>query len=109
MLINRVLRLLRCAAVVTHTPLSQQTFTNPHAGDLLAAVKYLVVKHAPNPESRATRLVEDLMVTFLKMLRDNTGLGERKLLTRSFKELRHAFRVFAEYSDQRKVSIFGSA
>lgn len=56
-----------------------------------------------------TRYVTDLVTTSLKLLTDGRDTGELKLLTASFKEMRHAMRVFGDYREQRKVSIFGSA
>ncbi len=44
-----------------------------------------------------------------KLLKDNAGRGDVKLLSTALKELRYAFKVFARYADRRKVSIFGSA
>lgn len=69
----------------------------------------LVSSTGGNPDSREGRLAIDQLLTSLKSLSDPIGLGERKLLTRSFKELRHAFRVFAGHPPTRRVSIFGSA
>ncbi len=79
---------------------------NPELRPQLAA---LIQACGADPRSRPGQLIQDLLHTSLKLASDPTGLGERKLLTRSFKELRHAFRVFAGYSDTPKVSIFGSA
>ena len=57
-----------------------------------------------NPE-----LIEELIVTALKMGRDKMGTGDLKLMNRSLKELRYAAKIFAAYRDVRKVVIFGSA
>ncbi len=54
-------------------------------------------------------LIEDLLWTCLKMVRDGTDRGDLKILVSTLKELRHAFRVFAPYRSLKKVSIFGSA
>src|SRR5574341_206090 len=54
-------------------------------------------------------LIEDLLTTGLKLVKDGTDRGDLKILLTTLKELRHAFRVFAPYRDTRKVSIFGSA
>lgn len=58
---------------------------------------------------REGRLLFDLASTVLKLPHDGRDTGELKLLTNSFKELRHALRVFAPWREQPKVSIFGSA
>ncbi len=43
------------------------------------------------------------------LAQDNTSRGDLKILSRSLRELRHAFKVFAPYRSRRKVTIFGSA
>ncbi len=55
------------------------------------------------------RRVRDVMQTSLKLLSDGADLGELKLISRSFKELRYALKVFRPYRQVRKISIFGSA
>jgi uncharacterized protein (TIGR00730 family) len=40
---------------------------------------------------------------------DKTGRGDLKILSRTLRELRYAFKVFAGYRDRRKATIFGSA
>src|SRR5262249_52735268 len=40
---------------------------------------------------------------------DGRHTGELKLMTAAVKELRHAYRIFAQYPEPHKVSIFGSA
>jgi len=48
-------------------------------------------------------------VTALKMARDEMGVADLKLINRSLKEMRYAAKVFARYSQFRKVVVFGSA
>ncbi|MCB0918412.1 MAG: LOG family protein [Actinobacteria bacterium] len=69
----------------------------------------LVAACGGDPQSRDGRLVADVIVTALKLITDERDTGELKLLTHSFKEIRHAMRVFARYRGQHMVSIFGSA
>ncbi len=54
-------------------------------------------------------LIEELIVTALKMARDHLALGDMKLINRAVKEFRAACKVFAPYVGRRKVSIYGSA
>jgi len=54
-------------------------------------------------------LIQEMIVTALKMGRDNLTVADLKLFNRSLKELRYAARVFASYADRRKVAVFGSA
>ena len=44
-----------------------------------------------------------------KLARDGSSRGDLKLISRTMRELRYAFKVFAPYRNRRKVSIFGSA
>jgi uncharacterized protein (TIGR00730 family) len=57
-----------------------------------------------NPE-----LIEEMIVTALKMARDEMGVADLKLINRSLKEMRYAAKVFARYSEFHKVVVFGSA
>lgn len=54
-------------------------------------------------------LLEEMMVTVLKMLKDGFDRGDVRLMTIALKELRYAFRVFYPYQHVRKVAVFGSA
>ena len=54
-------------------------------------------------------LTADMLQAVLKLAKDQPGRGEMKLMDRSFKELRYAFKIFKPYRARRKVSIFGSA
>jgi len=54
-------------------------------------------------------LIEEMIMTALKMARDQTSVADLKMLNRALKELRYAVRVFAPYRDRRKVAVFGSA
>src|SRR3569623_2230316 len=44
-----------------------------------------------------------------KLARDNTSRGDIKILSRTIRELRDAFKVVAPYRLRRKVTVFGSA
>ncbi|HME89000.1 MAG TPA: LOG family protein [Chthoniobacterales bacterium] len=57
-----------------------------------------------NPE-----LIEEMIVTALKMARDEMSVADLKLINRSLKEMRYAAKVFAHYWQFRKVAVFGSA
>jgi uncharacterized protein (TIGR00730 family) len=58
---------------------------------------------------KSPELIEEMIVTALKMARDKMGTGDLKLINRSLKEMRYAAKVFSEYRQYRKVCIFGSA
>ncbi len=58
---------------------------------------------------KSPELIEEMIVTVLKMSRDGMGTGDLKLTVRSLKELRYASKIFAAYRQYRKVAVFGSA
>lgn len=60
-------------------------------------------------DSFEAKLVRDLVATSLKLIPDGRHSGELKLITTAVKELRYAFRIFGQYAEPHKVTIFGSA
>jgi uncharacterized protein (TIGR00730 family) len=52
--------------------------------------------------------IAEMLRSVLRLADDGTSRGDLKILNRSLKELRYAFKVFAPYTAVRKVSIFGS-
>jgi len=54
-------------------------------------------------------LIEEMIVTALRMAREKMSVADLKLISRSMKEMRYAAKVFANYQAFRKVGIFGSA
>jgi len=58
---------------------------------------------------KSPELIEEMIVTALKMARDQMGVADLKLINRSVKEMRYAAKVFARYQHFRKVVVFGSA
>ena len=59
--------------------------------------------------TKSPELIEEIIVTALKMAQDKMGTGDLKLMNRSLKEMRYAAKVFSEYRQFRKVCVFGSA
>ncbi len=59
--------------------------------------------------NRSSDLVQEMIVTALKMGRENINVADLKLFNRALRELRYAARVFAPYSAYKKVVVFGSA
>lgn len=55
------------------------------------------------------QLILEIKETADKLAGDNASRGDLKILSRALKELRYAFKVFAPYRRNRKVSVFGSA
>jgi uncharacterized protein (TIGR00730 family) len=59
--------------------------------------------------SESPELIEEMIVTALKIARDHMSVADLKLINRSIKEMRNAAKVFAPFQHLRKVAIFGSA
>ncbi|MDA7978407.1 MAG: TIGR00730 family Rossman fold protein [Pirellulales bacterium] len=58
---------------------------------------------------QSTDLIEQIKETADKLAKDQASRGDLKIVSRALRELRYAFKVFSEYRQQRKVSVFGSA
>ena len=57
----------------------------------------------------ADDIIGEMLVSGLKMLRDDTDRGDLKLVNSALKEMRYSFLVFSQYRKTPKVTIFGSA
>jgi uncharacterized protein (TIGR00730 family) len=55
------------------------------------------------------QLIEELIITALKLGPDGTSVGDLKLINRSVREMREASKMFAPYLGKRKCVVFGSA
>ncbi len=54
-------------------------------------------------------IIAEMLVSGLKLLRDDTDRGDLKLVNAALKELRYAFLIFSRYRDVPKVTMYGSA
>lgn len=54
-------------------------------------------------------LIQEMIVTALKIGQDNLSVADLKLFNRSLKEMQTAAKVFSHYTDRPKVAVFGSA
>lgn len=77
--------------------------------EMMEKIKELVAFTGVDPQSLAADLVSQIIYSSLKMLNTDYDLGQLKLMTRAFKEMRYAYQVFNEHRKGRCVSIFGSA
>ncbi|GIW97038.1 MAG: Rossman fold protein, TIGR00730 family [Pirellulaceae bacterium] len=64
---------------------------------------------APGAGVQRADLIEMMERTIRQLESDGTTLGDLKILSRTLRELRYAFKVFQPYRRRRKVTIFGSA
>jgi uncharacterized protein (TIGR00730 family) len=77
--------------------------------EITAKIDALIREVGGQPDTLASELVRDLVIAGLKLIPDGRNTGELKLITAAVKELRYAFRVFGQYPEPHKVTIFGSA
>lgn len=83
-------------------PIEQQ---NKTLADIVAQIDEWLA--AQDRSGNADQLA-GILKTVVKLSSDDAGRGDLKIMNRATQELRHAFRIFAPYRQQRKVSIFGS-
>ncbi|HVX11817.1 MAG TPA: LOG family protein [Pirellulales bacterium] len=58
---------------------------------------------------RVADLIDLIKESADKLAQDHTSRGDLKILSRTLRELRYAFKVFSPYRMRRKVTVFGSA
>ena len=61
------------------------------------------------PPDRVADLINLIKESADKLAQDQTSRGDLKILSRTLRELRYAFKVFSPYRTRRKVTVFGSA
>jgi uncharacterized protein (TIGR00730 family) len=74
--------------------------------ELDAKIAELVASAGPSPNAD---LVQEMITTAFRLVRDKAERGEMKLINAALKEFAYSFRVFSKWRGYRKVSIFGSA
>lgn len=91
------------AGGISATPNRTQTSGSPSLDE---RIRQLV---ADSGCDKSCDLIEEMIITALKLGRDQTSVADLKLFNRSLKELRYCARVFAPYREKRKIAVFGSA
>jgi uncharacterized protein (TIGR00730 family) len=64
---------------------------------------------SPTPPKRISDLIQTIKESADKLAGDKTSRGDLKIISRTLRELRYAFKVFSPYRRSRKVTVFGSA
>jgi uncharacterized protein (TIGR00730 family) len=67
-----------------------------------------LLEHLRVPEA-TWRLYGEMLTTVLKLFEDGAGVADLKIASRTLKEIRYGFKVFAPYREVPKVTVFGSA
>jgi len=73
------------------------------------ASSFDLVNEKEDRRSHIADLVQTIKETADKLAVDGSTRGDLKILSRTLRELRYAFKVFSPYRRKRKVTIFGSA
>ena len=76
-------------------------------GRLAALIHDAVEGHAEHGHDE--ELVAEMLVSGLKMLRDDVDRGDLKLVNSALKEMRYSFLLFSRYKSIPKVTMYGSA
>lgn len=76
---------------------------------IMQEIRALVEKCGGNPNDFEGQLITQQIESSLKLIQSGHDTGQLKLITRSLKEMRYAYKVFNTYKGNRRVSIFGSA
>jgi uncharacterized protein (TIGR00730 family) len=76
--------------------------------DLDARIRALVAD-AATKDTGNSDLIEEMIITALKLGRDDADRGDLKIVNTSLKEMRYSYLVFGPHRDTKKVTIFGSA
>ncbi len=63
----------------------------------------------PPLPKRIAELIQTIKESVDKLAGDKTSRGDLKILSRTLRELRYAFKVFSPFRHRRKVTVFGSA
>lgn len=72
-------------------------------------IKDLIAFSGSDPDTFQSDLSRQIIISSLKMLKEDHDTGELKLMTRAFKEMRYAYGIFKKYQTGKRISVFGSA
>lgn len=90
-------------------PQSEKRLPTPFEEQLGQKIQDLLSFIGADPHSLESDLIGQIIITSLKMAKEEYDLGQLKLMTRAFKEMRYAYRIFNQYPAARRISIFGSS
>lgn len=83
--------------------------SDTHDKDTDTPFESFIEPEVPEPLDGIEEFVEQIKEVADKLVKDGASRGDAKLLASATKEMRHFFRVFAEYRGVRKATVFGSA
>lgn len=77
--------------------------------NIVKAIHHLISECGGSPRTHAGDLITQMILNSLKLIGEKQDIGQLKLISRSMKEIRYAYKIFNQYKGARCVSIFGSA
>ncbi|MCA9161437.1 MAG: TIGR00730 family Rossman fold protein [Pirellulaceae bacterium] len=83
--------------------------SKPLAEETSIAAEEALFESDSERQRHIDELVSQIKESADKLARDGATRGDLKLLSRTLRELRYAFRVFSPFRRRRKVTVFGSA
>lgn len=89
--------------------MARTEFANAHEEELNRKIKELINFNGSDADSFDADLINQIIWSSLKLLKENHDTGQLKLMTRAFKEMRYAYNIFNQHPKSRRISIFGSA
>src|SRR4029077_4127126 len=98
-----------CSFVLRPLVNTPQPPSNPPTPENPAIAPLPEIESVEPDDSRVADLIEMIKESAEKLAKDNTSRGDLKILSRTLRELRYAFKVFSPFRSRRKVTIFGSA
>jgi len=96
-------------ADIPQSPLSSESKTDEQPSSVGAPTTVAPFTAEIDEPDRVSDLIALIKESADKLARDNTSRGDLKILSRTLRELRYAFKVFSPYRSRRKVTVFGSA
>jgi uncharacterized protein (TIGR00730 family) len=91
-----------------HQMNTSQTRSRPLPSNEALLNQIRLLLDSPEDDLQAS-IMKELLTGTLRLHEARLDVLDLKIVNRAVKELRHAFRVFHDYRNRRKVSIFGSA
>lgn len=78
-------------------------------GPVLEKIHSLIESCGADPASFEADLITQIIQNSLRLISGGYDIGQLKVITRSLKEMRYAYRIFNRYKNRPCISIFGSA
>jgi len=77
--------------------------------DLQGRIRQFLKDLGADPEAFDTQLTSEMIYTCCRLYQEDHHTGQMKLINHSLREMRYAYKVFNQFPDNRRLSIFGSA